>query len=448
MQAQRHDEPHSGALPPLWTLSLGGNGVNDVRPPQDHFMRSASPQQQSFMPPLESATMARRPPYLDISDAQPRRLHAQGNMYPRFEPGNMAPISSPRQLALEQKQQQLHMQYQLLQQQQELLQVQAQQYRQQQQQQQQQHILPSTPQRFSTEAVSDADAADMWSRRSVYATAHGQGQPPFPNAFAGQARQSCPGALPLSNFDSDHFYHSRVLNARAPAAVAFTPTGVRTDEWTPPSHESVVTVSNVKLPAGRPVPRALDVQKLQQPYNRNAFWGVVMGESSSVGESPRVHRYSESLADSTSRSTVLSTEDSVFEGSKAAPKQARARGRGVTHSPLAVAAEGLALLGQTPETRSPRQLDALGIRRPFQCGMCSVGFFQKSALKSHIRVVHNKERPFACSQCDVTFGHKGDLNRHKLVKHENQRPYACAVCQSAFGRKSVLKRHMEKVHKA
>mmetsp|Transcript_2708 Transcript_2708/g.7395 ORF Transcript_2708/g.7395 Transcript_2708/m.7395 type:complete len:556 (-) Transcript_2708:897-2564(-) len=84
--------------------------------------------------------------------------------------------------------------------------------------------------------------------------------------------------------------------------------------------------------------------------------------------------------------------------------------------------------------------------KAYTCPECPMEFTQQSALKSHVRVVHNKERPFKCELCDSAFGHKGDLNRHHMIKHEQLRPFKCTTCNATFGRKSVLNRHVEKLH--
>ncbi|CAK8695661.1 unnamed protein product [Clavelina lepadiformis] len=80
--------------------------------------------------------------------------------------------------------------------------------------------------------------------------------------------------------------------------------------------------------------------------------------------------------------------------------------------------------------------------RPHQCNQCDKAFFERAALRFHMRANHTGERPFACKLCGKAFVRKGNLTGH-MVLHSGERPFRCEVCEKTFNRKSNLKLHMQ-----
>jgi len=76
----------------------------------------------------------------------------------------------------------------------------------------------------------------------------------------------------------------------------------------------------------------------------------------------------------------------------------------------------------------------------FHCEKCDKKFSAKVTLQSHIQV-HMNERKFKCSYCTAAFNVDAALKRHELI-HTNERPYHCDICNLDFNQSSSLKRHI------
>ncbi len=81
------------------------------------------------------------------------------------------------------------------------------------------------------------------------------------------------------------------------------------------------------------------------------------------------------------------------------------------------------------------------------CPFCEKGFSQKSALRTHIKTMHEHLKPYRCvfENCNAAFSLKVSLKEH-MVEHTGQFPYICMWCQKGFKQKGNLKIHVQKRH--
>lgn len=80
------------------------------------------------------------------------------------------------------------------------------------------------------------------------------------------------------------------------------------------------------------------------------------------------------------------------------------------------------------------------------CHICRHRFREASALRKHIRSVHEKVRNYACSICNQRFGEKSNMRKHVLARHRDERPHACTDCAKRFHFTDGLARHIRNVH--
>ena len=85
------------------------------------------------------------------------------------------------------------------------------------------------------------------------------------------------------------------------------------------------------------------------------------------------------------------------------------------------------------------------------CSECGDGFGEKSALKRHIGLVHEKKKNISingakCPRCDKYFVDKGNILKHIKAVHEKIKPYKCLVCNKGFPEKTQMTIHIEAVH--
>ena len=58
-----------------------------------------------------------------------------------------------------------------------------------------------------------------------------------------------------------------------------------------------------------------------------------------------------------------------------------------------------------------------------------------------------KSRRHACPQCDYKTGNVSALRTHVRTVHEQRRDHACPQCDAAFGQAGNLRTHVRTVHK-
>lgn len=87
--------------------------------------------------------------------------------------------------------------------------------------------------------------------------------------------------------------------------------------------------------------------------------------------------------------------------------------------------------------------------RPHKCPKedCTATFKNSSALKQHLRTVHEKQRPFKCQLCPSAFGQRNHLSQHVLVVHERRKLFHCDICGTSFSNRGNLNQHVRRKHK-
>ncbi|KAG5282237.1 hypothetical protein AALO_G00053780 [Alosa alosa] len=73
--------------------------------------------------------------------------------------------------------------------------------------------------------------------------------------------------------------------------------------------------------------------------------------------------------------------------------------------------------------------------KPYKCSLCDYASVEVSKLKCHIRS-HTRERPFQCSLCSYTSTDTYKLKRHMTV-HSGEKPYECYICHARFTQSST-----------
>ena len=84
--------------------------------------------------------------------------------------------------------------------------------------------------------------------------------------------------------------------------------------------------------------------------------------------------------------------------------------------------------------------------RAYKCNLCSKGFKNNVALKTHQRV-HTQEKKYSCNTCGKVFSSKQTLQNHSRKFHEESTAmYTCGICNKAYPSQSHLNRHINLVH--
>ncbi|XP_037539160.1 transcriptional repressor CTCF [Nematolebias whitei] len=79
--------------------------------------------------------------------------------------------------------------------------------------------------------------------------------------------------------------------------------------------------------------------------------------------------------------------------------------------------------------------------RPHKCHLCGRAFRTVTLLRNHLNT-HTGTRPHKCTDCDMAFVTSGELVRHRRYKHTHEKPFKCSMCDYASVEVSKLKRHI------
>ena len=81
----------------------------------------------------------------------------------------------------------------------------------------------------------------------------------------------------------------------------------------------------------------------------------------------------------------------------------------------------------------------------YTCEFCEMKTNQRSNLKKHIMIKHNKER-FKCDLCDFTNHNKYVVNRHRKDHDRIKDTFECDSCDFRAVNKSTVKIHNDSIH--
>lgn len=87
-------------------------------------------------------------------------------------------------------------------------------------------------------------------------------------------------------------------------------------------------------------------------------------------------------------------------------------------------------------------------KRAFVCHICNKDFIRNDRLKKHILHDHEgvpKPRDHICPYCGKGFTTQSILSNH-IRTHTGERPYECEYCQTCFRQPTALKTHIKGVH--
>ena len=82
----------------------------------------------------------------------------------------------------------------------------------------------------------------------------------------------------------------------------------------------------------------------------------------------------------------------------------------------------------------------------FACEQCPYKAANNSALKTHVKLKHEKIKNFACLDCDYATGLKVTLMYHIDTVHKGNKKFKCDKCSYSSALKGNLKKHTESVH--
>uniref|UniRef100_A0AAG5DI80 Protein krueppel n=1 Tax=Anopheles atroparvus TaxID=41427 RepID=A0AAG5DI80_ANOAO len=85
--------------------------------------------------------------------------------------------------------------------------------------------------------------------------------------------------------------------------------------------------------------------------------------------------------------------------------------------------------------------------RKYACPHCPVKMANRTNMKTHVKLVHEKKITKSCELCGTGFIHPNTFLRHMATKHGIGKTYECKICSKSFGR-DAYNYHMNKWHKA
>lgn len=83
--------------------------------------------------------------------------------------------------------------------------------------------------------------------------------------------------------------------------------------------------------------------------------------------------------------------------------------------------------------------------KPYKCEKCQKGFLSKSYLQVHLKWHMDKIKKVTCPICKKTFSQR--LNVH-MRSHTGERPHPCGKCPKKFVTGSALRKHMKRIHQS
>lgn len=78
--------------------------------------------------------------------------------------------------------------------------------------------------------------------------------------------------------------------------------------------------------------------------------------------------------------------------------------------------------------------------RPFKCELCHKSFTEQGTLRTHL-VTHSSLRPFQCEICKYKCKTCPQLRNHYKKEHNDNHFYKCKICFAKFNKKAELKHH-------
>ena len=108
----------------------------------------------------------------------------------------------------------------------------------------------------------------------------------------------------------------------------------------------------------------------------------------------------------------------------------------VTNVPLFLTAGGASTASVNPSPLSGHQ-----------CSFCPATFSSLRDKKSHVSKNHGSTMPFNCQLCGKGYETARGLEIHTQGQHMGK-TYPCPVCDSKLSQKSALRVHLRKIHNA
>ena len=84
--------------------------------------------------------------------------------------------------------------------------------------------------------------------------------------------------------------------------------------------------------------------------------------------------------------------------------------------------------------------------KAFRCGLCDYEGATAASVRIHGRSVHERIRPFKCPICPQTASHENAIAVHVRVVHQKLKEFVCHVCARALGSNQGLQRHLIAFH--
>ena len=82
-----------------------------------------------------------------------------------------------------------------------------------------------------------------------------------------------------------------------------------------------------------------------------------------------------------------------------------------------------------------------------ECSMCGEAFTNAAKLVSHMRTIHGTiDKTYQCESCEYRGATHSALKAHMRAVHENVRKHRCEYCEFTSFASSALKRHILAIH--
>ena len=83
--------------------------------------------------------------------------------------------------------------------------------------------------------------------------------------------------------------------------------------------------------------------------------------------------------------------------------------------------------------------------RNHHCDECGKDFFFKAEFSNHTKL-HQRHPDLSCKMCGKTFSSQSAMRKHVKLVHDKVKDFCCNQCGSQFGRKDKLKIHIKNLH--